>query len=61
MISETTGEMLNVKNTVILNDITCCFEYRFLGCTRERFQFWREIWLKRVQSEKSEEKISQEK
>ena len=48
MISEASGKMLKIKNTVILEDVTCDFAYRFWGCSRCIFQYWREIWLKRV-------------
>jgi hypothetical protein len=48
MINEATGEMMEMKNTVILQDIICNYEHAFLGCPRARFQFWREIWLKLV-------------
>ena len=48
MISEASGEMLKIKNTVILEDVTCDFAYRFLGCSRCIFQYWREIWLKKI-------------
>ena len=50
MISEVTGEMVEVNNTVILENVTCCYEYRFLGCAREIYQYWREIWLKRIET-----------
>ena len=48
MISEASGHMVKIKNTVILEDVTCDFAYRFWGCSRCIFQYWREIWLKRI-------------
>ena len=48
MINEVTGEMKEVRNSVILEDVICEYEYRFLGCPRQRFHIWREIWLKKV-------------
>lgn len=50
MIDETTGEMMEVRNTVILDEVICSYEYAFMGCPRARFQFWREIWLRRVKN-----------
>ena len=48
MINESTGEMRNIKNTVILENVTCVYENRGFGCPRERAHYWREIWLERV-------------
>ncbi len=48
MILERSGKMAEVKNTVILDDITCNCYYALGGCPRKEYQFWREIWLKRV-------------
>jgi hypothetical protein len=48
MILERNGKMIEVKNSVILENVTCeCF-FTFGGCPRKEFQFWREIWLKRI-------------
>ncbi len=47
IISEETGRMLELTNTVILDGVTC----EGLGacnCPRANYFFWREIWLKRV-------------
>jgi hypothetical protein len=47
MISETTGRMIKVKNTVILEDVVCqgiCIK----NCPRAHYFFWREAWLNRV-------------
>lgn len=48
MILEETGEMLEIKNTVILEGVICSYPYRFAGCLRAELHYWREIWLKRV-------------
>ena len=48
MIREETGEMLEIKNTVILEEATCTYPYLFAGCPRAEFHYWREIWLKRI-------------
>ena len=48
LINESNGKMMNLKNTVILEDVTCDYAYRFLGCTRSIYKYWREIWLKRI-------------
>ena len=48
MISETTGKMIRVSNTVILEAATCegiCIK----NCPRAHHFFWREAWLKRVE------------
>ncbi len=48
MILERNGIMIEVQNSVILDGVTCeCF-FAFGGCPRREFQYWREIWLKRV-------------
>lgn len=49
MILEKNGRMIEVRNSVILEGVTCeCF-FAFGGCPRKEFQYWREIWLKRVE------------
>jgi hypothetical protein len=48
MISEKTGQMLEPRNTVILEEVTCQCPYTLGGCPRAEFQYWREIWLRRV-------------
>ncbi len=50
MILERNGKMVNVKNSVILDNITCNCFYAFGGCPRKELQYWREIWLKRVEN-----------
>uniref|UniRef100_A0A832D116 Uncharacterized protein n=1 Tax=Ignavibacterium album TaxID=591197 RepID=A0A832D116_9BACT len=49
MILERNGKMIEVKNTVILEGVTCQCFFAFGGCPRKEFQFWREVWLKRVE------------
>jgi hypothetical protein len=49
MILERNGKMIEVKNTVILDGVTCQCFFAFGGCPRKEFQFWREVWLKRVE------------
>jgi hypothetical protein len=48
MILESTGEMRNVKNTVILEGVLCGCPCVLGGCPRMILQYWREIWLRRV-------------
>ncbi|HEX4300859.1 MAG TPA: hypothetical protein VH327_08310 [Gammaproteobacteria bacterium] len=45
MILEETGKMIQLKDTVVLDGVTC----QAWGCQRSNLQFWREIWLKRVE------------
>jgi len=50
IIAEQTGEMVPLRNTVILDGVTCqghCWR----NCPRNNYLFWREIWLKRVATE----------
>ncbi|HEX7965376.1 MAG TPA: hypothetical protein VF651_06630 [Gammaproteobacteria bacterium] len=46
MILEENGRMIQLKDTVVLEGVTC----EAWGCQRSNLQFWREIWLKRVES-----------
>lgn len=49
VIAEMTGEMRGIPNTVILEGATHDGPtYAFGGCSRMEYQYWREIWLKRV-------------
>lgn len=48
MILESTGKMVGMKNTVILDGINCLCPFTLGGCPRNSFQYWREIWLRRV-------------
>jgi hypothetical protein len=50
-IAEGTGEMKHFRNTVMLDDILCdssCFA--FGGCYRADLLYWREIWLRRIET-----------
>jgi len=50
-IAEGTGEMKHFQNTVMLEDVLCdsaCFA--FGGCYRSDLLYWREIWLRRVET-----------
>jgi hypothetical protein len=50
IISEETGKMLPLKNTVVLQGVACqgtCAK----NCPRNNHLYWREIWLKRVQGD----------
>ena len=49
MIHEPTRRLISLKDTVILEESICkgCHIIKG-GCPRENFNFWREIWLKRV-------------
>jgi hypothetical protein len=49
MILEHTGEMLDVRNTVILDHVTCRCTFAIGGCHRAENAYWREIWLRRVE------------
>jgi hypothetical protein len=49
MIHEPTGRLIDVKNTVILQNSTCKGCNTIWGnCPRENYNFWREIWLRRI-------------
>jgi hypothetical protein len=50
LIVDGTGEMRNLKNTVLLEGVTCKCSYLGFGngaCPRCEFAYWREIWLRR--------------
>jgi len=49
ILLETNGELRNMKNTVLLEDVMCDGK-AFGGCNRSCFHFWREVWLKRIPS-----------
>jgi len=51
ILLETTGEMRNIKNTVLLEGAICDGSAHF-GCDRSCFCFWRESWLRRLQAKK---------
>lgn len=50
MIHDPTRKLIQVKNTVILEGVTChgCHILRG-GCPRDNYHFWREAWLRRVE------------
>ena len=51
-IVEGTGEMKHFRDTVILENVLCDSTYfAFGGCYRADLLYWREIWLKRVETE----------
>jgi hypothetical protein len=49
MVYEPTRELIRMKDTVILENSVCkgCHIIKG-GCPRENYNFWREIWLRRV-------------
>jgi len=47
---ESTGEIRNIKNTVLLDGVMCEDLY---DCDRSCFHFWREAWLSRVTEDQS--------
>ena len=51
LIEERTGKLRLIPNDcVVLDDVLCvgeCHEY----CARSEYLFWREVWLKRVQTQ----------
>lgn len=48
MVLERTGKYLDVRNTVLLEGITCPCRCVMGGCGRADYIYWREIWLRRV-------------
>jgi len=51
LIVDGTGEMRTMKDTVFLEGSLCgCPHIAFGGCSRCEFVYWREIWLRRVNS-----------
>jgi len=52
IILEANGELRKMKNTVILENVTCDGKL-FGNCDRSCFHFWREVWLRRVTGELS--------
>ncbi|MCK6620528.1 MAG: hypothetical protein HUU32_18380 [Calditrichaceae bacterium] len=47
MISEKNGQMIQLKDTVLLEDVVC-YGICKLGCSRYLHHWWREIWLRKV-------------
>jgi hypothetical protein len=50
MIAESTGLMRTVDATVTLEGIPCLCAWSVGGCPRSDFSYFREIWLKKVDS-----------
>lgn len=51
IIVDGTGEMRKLNNTAFLEDSMCgCSCVAFGGCPRQEYAYWREIWLKRVET-----------
>ena len=49
IIDEKSGRMLRFKNPcIVLDDVTCPGAYH-RQCPRGIYQYWREIWLERVE------------
>jgi len=48
MISEENGQMVELTNTVLLEDVTCQAICKGFGCSRHAYHYWREIWLRKV-------------
>lgn len=48
MISESSGKMISLTNTVTLEEIVCSCPFTFGGCPRAELQLWREIWLEKI-------------
>lgn len=53
ILLESSGEYRRVKNTVLLDGVTCDGEEWF-GCDRSCYHFWREVWLRRVEPPRSQ-------
>lgn len=48
MISEPTGKLINIVDTVILENAICDGGHILRGgCPRGNFHYWREAWLQR--------------
>lgn len=50
ILLESTGELRKLKNTVLLENVLCDGK-EFFDCDRSCFHYWREIWLRRINSE----------
>ena len=53
MISESSGVMRKVEATVLLDGNLCLCAWSVGGCPRLEYAYWRELWLKRAEPEKS--------
>ena len=52
MVIERTGKYLDVRNTVLLDGVTCPCRCVIGGCVRADYIYWREIWLRRIPADK---------
>ena len=50
MISEETGHLVPIRNTVTLEGLTCRCLVTVGGCPRAELHYWREIWLRRIEN-----------
>lgn len=51
LIVDGTGQMRQLRNTVYLEGSMCgCSHVAFGGCPRDEFVYWREAWLRRLDS-----------
>jgi len=50
LILEATGEMREMENTVIREELNCTCKNVLGGCPRQDPVYWREIWLARVEN-----------
>jgi hypothetical protein len=48
MISEVSGHIVELTDTVLLEDVTCQGVCKSFGCSRQAYHYWREIWLKKI-------------
>jgi hypothetical protein len=49
VILETTGKMVHIPNTVILEKVVCHGLVCCAPCPREQYLWWREAWLEKVE------------
>ncbi len=55
LISESTGRMVHLEGTVTLEDTSCfCHMNALGGCTRQDLVYWREAWLRRIETARGE-------
>ena len=54
IINEATGKMLNLKDCVVVEDITCAGQFNRY-CPRSDYIYWREAWLRRVDDPAADE------
>lgn len=51
LVVERTGKHLDVRNTVLLEGVTCPCRCVIGGCGRADYIYWREIWLRKIPAE----------